>query len=224
MISVVLTAEGRKALRGVAYRFGREQLYAIADKAFDRGAKRAASDIARTKLRGQVLKARTGVLRASVMGVAKRTHGVPGAEIGIFQGAALKYAGIQHDGGTIFPRQKKALAIPVDGGRAVTKAGVARYRSVAEYSEQQKAKLVFVRVQRGRLIGLLYDERDLTPTKRKAGPVDLATITPVFRVVRSARIKGKFFIRDGVRENLPALATAITDDLVKFLTSEAGDA
>lgn len=152
-------------------------------------------------LSGQILKRRTGSLARGVVGQAEiNPNGLPSVRVGSLRGPSLKYAEILESGGIIRPKKAKALAIPV--GEALTPAGVSRYASPRDFP----APLRYVPVNRGRFVGFLMRE-DLARRQD--------SVNALFLLVRSVTIPAFRWLSRPIGENLPWLSQEIARYIVQ---------
>jgi hypothetical protein len=184
--SITLAKSSEALLDRIVKRTDRESVFKGIDQLFERHAALAAGHAVKNYLSGQRLNRRTGSLARSVVGRALRVNGIPAMEIGIFGGPAARYAGIQEHGGVIVPKRAKALAMPVGG--ALTAAGVPRWASPRDYP----GELRFVPGHRG--IGVL---------------VDANTGEVLWRLLRKVVIKPRHYLRDAMLEELPRTARTL---------------
>ena len=210
MSEITLTAEARKTIQKALKFFSKEEFLAIVDEVFARQAPIVAGRIVKRKLSGDPLHRRTGQLARSVLGVGTRVGGVPAIRIGIVrQYGAARYAGIQEYGtkginpdspyNTIKPKKAKSLAIPV--GKATTRAGVSRYGSPRNYPGELHFRPKKRSNPNPHSIGGLFNEQG-----------DL-----LYWLMSQVDIKPKWYLRDGLTENLPAILEALKKRLEKSL-------
>lgn len=204
-------------LEDISNRFKPLKVYRALDRFFDEIALWIAGQIIKTSLSGKLLKRRTGQLASSITGRSIREKGVPGFKVGVFRGPALRYAGILEYGTkgfnpkspypTIKPKRAKALAMPV--GDAVTAAGVSRFGGPRDY-EKQAGKLTFIPFGRGSgAIGGLYSETELA----KGDGTNLINAKASYLLLAKTDIKPRWYLRQGVRRRLPM----VVKKLSKFL-------
>lgn len=120
------------------------------------------------------LRVRTGRLRSSIAGTAKTER--DGFEVAVQAGGGrggrpVRYARLQEEGGTVTAKRAKKLAIPTP--LVLTAAGASRYASVRDYPRP----LVFT-----------------SGTIRDAATGDI-----LWWRKRSVSIRGKHYLRDGLR-------------------------
>lgn len=210
IVSIDLDRRSRALLAKLARREDKEKIYTILEKNFSKEGLLAAGLIVKQFLSGQRLRRRTGNLARSITGRGVRVRGIPGMRVGVFRGPALSYTAIQEFGGIIRPKRGRALAMPVEGGRAMTRAGVDRYGGPRSYP----GKLVYIPYKGRNAVAGLYDQRDL---KRARGN-GLRGVKAVYVLLRQVSIKPKHFLSDGVRLSLPSL----TKRLAVLLAELAG--
>ena len=141
------------------------------------------------------MKTRSGTLARSIRA------GVTGNVLKLAANAGgdhLIYAHLQEEGGIVRPKNKKWLTIPVEGGPAMTPAGVSRYKTARDYPRP----LRFIKV-RGSL-ALLVDER-----KRRS---DI-----VYVLVKKVTVPGRYYMRDAFKEEAPKVEPAITGQILTIL-------
>ena len=208
MIELSLTKESLAYIDCLLEHLGKERLYGEIDRFFDRQSSIVARKVTVSAFRG-LLKTRTGNLSRSILGRGERLAGVPALRIGIFRGPALRYAGVQEFGtkgknpdspyDTIKPKKAKALAIPE--GKALTPAGVPRFESPRGYPGQ----LRFIPFRRGIAVGALYDEKDVARAEKK-GVLNLDDIKKVYLLLRRVDIAPKHYLLDGLKREAGQLA------------------
>ena len=218
-----IPASSLKTLDRIFNRFKTVKVYAALDRFFDQTALWLAGQITKTSLSGQKLKRRTGQLAASVTGRSIREKGVPGFKVGVFRGPALRYAGVMEYGTrgfnprspypTIKPKRAKALAMPV--GDAVTPAGVHKYLGPRQYAKQ-KAELTFVPFDRGSgAIGGLYTDDELIK-----GGTNFSNAKAAYLLLAKTDIKPRWYLRQGVRSRLPAIVKRLSKYLRDILSGK----
>ena len=171
---------------------------------FDREASIIAGQVSRSIGQRDDLKRRTGNLARAIVGFASLIDGRPGFEVGVVRGPALDYAAVQELGTKgknpaspipdIVPRRAKALAIPV--GPALTPAGVERYDGPRNYPEP----LSFRPSRKANVVGVLVTEGD-----------EVAYV-----LVRSVAIAPKHYLEEGVEGALPGLVVKLEGFLVQL--------
>lgn len=185
-----------------------EAIRAAVGIAFQRGATKIGGFIARRYLSGQSLRRRTGTLARSVEGVYEVVNGLPRVRVGVFRGPARAYARIHEFGGVITPKRAKTLAVPV-GPRAVTPAGVSKFASPRLYP----GELQYIPINRGNLAAILVDARD---ANKKAEGRMKAT----YLLLRRVKIKPRPYLRPGIMEYLPELASEVNRAIRKALNTD----
>jgi hypothetical protein len=100
------------------------------------------------ELSGQTAGVRTGNLRRSVITYTWSDAGGIGGFVGMAKGPADRYAAMVHEGGAIYPKKGKYLAVPLPA--ALTGSGVIK----GEYnvSNLRSLKLACIRTKAGNLI------------------------------------------------------------------------
>lgn len=154
---------------------------------------RLADYIAEEKLSGKKLNVRTGNLRRSFQEnkarkVQRRADGVIGTV-----GTNVKYAKIQEYGGTIRPKKKKWLTVPI--GEALTPSGAPRG------SARDFKGTFFAWSRKGNLI--LFGQSPVGGGKK---------IVPLFVLKKMVRIPGRAYMKPSLEE--------LRDDIVKFFCAD----
>lgn len=208
-----------------------------------------AGEIVKDSLSGQRLKRRTGNLARSVVGKADIWNGLPAIRLGVFSGPAVAYAGVQEYGtksynpsspyADIRPKGgRKYLAIPTDDGGATTPTGRAKYRSARDMPGLAfvpglfTAKVNGVDIRGG---AALFKGRDVLKLRYQMQaqglPPDdnqdlfqsrLNRLKMAYLLVRRARIKPKFYLRDGLKRALPSIVEGLTARIVNEI-AKAGN-
>jgi len=209
-VTIKLSKGSEKLLRELEGRWGKERLYASINQFFDRRAQIVAGRISKSRLSGDPIKRRTGNLARSIIGRGELIGGLPAMRVGVFRGPALRYAGVLEYGTrglnpespypTIVPKRARALAVPVEGGPALTPAGVERFGGPRNFPQP----LHFVPVLRGRLVGFL---------KTDAGE-------SAYMLLKSVDIAPRFYLRDGFIETLPETNLKLAEELAKYLAGK----
>jgi hypothetical protein len=198
------------------------------DGLFAQLASRAAQYVSRTQLHFQNLRERTGNLTKAVEGRSERVEEKPALRVGVFEGPALIYAGVQEYGTTkynpespyptIRPVKGKALAIPV--GHALDAMGVP---VVPGGPRAWPDPLNFVPfASKSGLIGGLYDENLMPKGSPKFAPHAISGQDPrlVYLLVAKADIKPHWYLRLGVQGFLPQVIKAMQELLESLLAEE----
>lgn len=213
----------------------KEQAFERIERLFTRQGLITAGRISKEFLAGQRLRRRTANLARSITGRGVRYKGLPAMRVGVFRGPALDYTAIQEFGGVVKPKKAKALAIPVDGGPAVTPAGVERYGGPRKFPRPLK----FIPSKKPNVVGILADTKQGAQKRDERGRFmtgrDIVLrrgsqrrdergrfasgfrIIPVYILMRKVTIKPKHFLRDGVRQRLPEIAEAIGEEIGKMI-------
>lgn len=183
--------------------------------------------IIRRMRRENIVRRRTGTLERAIVGSAERVGRLPGMRVGVLKGPALKYAGVQEYGtkgknptspyDTIKPRKAKALAIPAEGGKALTAAGVDRFGGPRGYPGELKA-VPFT--DSGIAVGALYDMKAHDRLEERHGEVDLGDLQPVYLLLKKVDIEPKWYLRDGFMERLPLVSRALSRGLKAHIEGE----
>lgn len=221
-----LTAASKRNLSTLVERTKPDRLARMFDRFFDAESAKAAGHVTGTMLSSQRLRRRTGALARSIVGAAVRVRGVPGMKVGVFRGPgksslgssgkrreSLPYAAVQEFGTvgkggrypTIVPRRAKALAVPT--GPALTPAGVPRYTGPREYPRE----LVFIPFRGPNAIGGLFEK----PRGRRRRR-DVRSMRLAYFLLRRTDIAPTHFLRDGFRAYLPT----VTKNLGAFLREQ----
>ncbi len=197
-------------LRNVEKFFQRPEIIAVIRRTMEKIASRLAGQVVKTKLSGQYLKRRTGILAKSIVGVVITRGGLPAITVGIFSGPALAYAGVQEFGTvgaggtlpTIRPKNAKALSIPV-GPTALTPAGVSRFQSPRDYIGPGELKFIPGQKSIGVLVDDVSDEVE-------------------YVLVAKVDIPPKHYLLDTMNENLPKIAQQLATAISKEFTRLVG--
>lgn len=164
--------------------------------------------IIKDSLSGKRLKRRTGSLARSVTSRAELVGRVPAIRVGIFRGPAVKYAQIQEEGGVIKPKKAKALSIPV--GDALTPAGVERYGGPRNYP----GELRFLPFRRGIAVGKLVDEEEAKALEEEErSPWEAAAL---YILAKQVTIPASHWLSLPVNDALPGIAK----ELNKYVREE----
>lgn len=187
----------------------------------------AAFHIVKTRLSGRsgpgggrssslTLGRRTGSLARSVVGQGVLVNRLPAIRVGVLRGPSTKYVAVHEFGATIRPKYRKALAFPVDkahggSGRAITPAGVPRYRTARHYP----GKLHFIPIHRGNVIGALVDPKDMPKNAEGKANTEkgLERMKATYLLMKKVRIPARHPIRSGLVSYLPT----IVDELDKLM-------
>lgn len=227
-LTLKLSPESRRALKELEQSSKREIAFSRLLRVFQRNGRLAAASISRRMQQGEPLQARTGGsgLAGAITHDASLIEGRPGVSVGIFQGTILQYAGVQEFGTqgedpsspypTIVPKKAKALAMPV--GKALTEGGVARYQSPTQFP----GELTFAPYKNGEsAIGGLYPEKDLAKerqaAKREKRKPTLRNVEAAFVLLKKVDLKPRRFLRSGMLQQLPVLTDEIGDELVRLV-------
>ena len=221
-ITIKISASGQKTIDKLITNLGREKLFKLLDKLFNKQSLIAAGHVSRTMLSGQRLKRRTGTLAKSVTGTGLRIDGIPAMRVGIFRGPALKYAGPQELGtkgknpespyGTILPKKGKALAIPL--GPALTPAGVEKYGGPRNFP----GELHFIPFrQSGIAVGALYSDVEYEVARH----FGIREAQAAYLLLRKVDLKPKYYLRDGFRNYMPMFAKELNKYLKDILNGRA---
>jgi len=212
-ISLKLSTRDRKYLKKLSSRKEtREDLEEAVTLAFNRSGLIIAGRIVKNYLSGQRLNRQTGSLARSIAHDVQEYRGLPSLRIGIFRGPALKYAAVQEYGTKsknskspikdITPKNGKALAWPINAPGKTPK----------DFDDSK-----FIPYRRGTIaIGALYDAKKLKKL-RQADPENfsLREIQPLFVLLRKLAIEPKYYLRDGVKENVPVIAKELAQAIKK---------
>lgn len=206
--------------------WGKDQLYAAILGFFRRQAPKATRAVAKQAKEGghghPALRRRTGSLMRDLTTFAELHGGVPSIQAGIFRGPSTRYAAVQELGtkdknpnspfDPITPKKAEALAVPV--GPALTPAGVPRYIGPRDYPKH----LVFAPWFRPNAVGGLYDDasmrKEVKAANRENRPIDLKNVLLVYMLLRKAEIPPHYFLRTGFRD---VFLPQLVKDLGEFL-------
>ncbi len=219
-------AEAQRILAAV----GSENLRESIDKLFARLATRAARWVVRTQLHFQNLRERSGQLKSSIEGRTERIDGDPSIRVGVFEGPALRYAGIQEYGTqgknpespyeTIRPVNGKALAMPV--GHALNAMGLP---VVPGGPRAWPRPLRFVPTKlHGGMIGMLVDDTLAPKGLPSYAPHAIAQMDPavVYLLLAKADISPHWYLRNGIETFMPEIMKAL-EELLRKLTGPGKD-
>ena len=149
--------------------------------------------IAEEELTGQVLETRTGQLKKAIKTTDAEWKGdIVEGKIGIAEGPAERYAGILEEGGTIYPKRGKYLAIPLPAAR--TRRGVIKGKY--NVSNLRELNMFLFKSKAGNLI-LAMKKKLKTKTN----------IIPLFVLKRSVTIQPHKYMERGA-ERLRRTLTA----------------
>jgi len=176
---------------------GRSVLEA-ADRGLAKGAKLAAGVVVSEYLTGQALKRRRGDLARSIDGWRE---GPLAAVVGVREASAVeRYKWLLGDEQkTILPKRAQALTIPI--GEALTAAGVARFESVLD-AERQLGTDIF-RPKGSSVLGY---------KKGKKGK-----FRPLFALVKSVLVQGSGALYDGVMDSLDDITGEMQSEVDKVI-------
>ena len=176
---------------------GRSVLEA-ADRGLAKGAKLAAGVVVSEYLTGQALKRRRGDLARSIDGWRE---GPLAAVVGVREASAVeRYKWLLGDEQkTILPKRAQALTIPI--GEALTAAGVARFESVLD-AERQLGTDIF-RPKGSSVLGY---------KKGKKGK-----FRPLFALVKSVLVQGSGALYDGVMDSLGDITGEMQSEVDKVI-------
>lgn len=207
--SITINKKGERALNRLIELDGPKTLDLLY-RYFSREAQYIAGQIVKTKLSGKPVGRRTGTLARSVIGQAERLNGLPAFRVGVLRGPALSYAATLEYGATIRPKNARALAIPMN--EATTPAGVDKFGGPRGYP----GELRFLPFRRGGIaVGKLVDELDArTFESQGISPYQLDAL---YLLVKKVVIKPRFYLRDGVKEQLPTFLKRMSQFLAGAL-------
>lgn len=171
-----------------------------ADKGLDRGVKLAAQKVREEYLTGQSLRSRTGLLRKAVHGwLAGPLHGI----VGVPEASAVEHYKwlLGDEQKTILPKRAKALTIPI--GEALTATGAAKYTSVLDAERQLGTELF--RPKGSSVLGY---------KKGKKGK-----FRPLFALVKSVLVQGSGALYDGVNDSLDDITGEMQSEVDKVTGS-----
>lgn len=179
-----------------------------------KGAANTARQLASTRLRQ-----RSGRLARSIDSRVRISRRKASLEIGVFKGAARRYAAIQDQGTrgrggsfpTIVPKRAKALAIPV--GAALRSDGSAKYRGPRTDRVPMSA-IYFKNPSNPNVIGALYSTRALRDHRRAKKP----GLPPArWLLVRKTDLRPRRFLTDAGNRAFERLIPKVQADLAVFL-------
>lgn len=160
------------------------------------------------------LDTRTGLLGKSIVGRFETYEGAPSMRVGVLQGPALRYAGVQEYGTqgknpqspypTIRPKRAKALAVPV--GPALTEAGVARFLTPRDYP----GELVFAKSSKANVVGYLIDRDEAAFAELKGRKQKIAAAAAKLEKTNATRAKQGLEPLKGGRAKLPSGVTHLS--------------
>lgn len=189
--------------------FSNETFLRVIDDSFKVLSSFIAGQVVKTKLSGQRLNRRTGILANSITGGTVIRNKLPALTIGIFKGPALAYAAVQEFGTvgaggtlpTIRPKKAKALSIPV-GAHALTPSGVSRFDSPRDYVGP--GELIFI--PSATSVGVLVDSvTDIN---------EVGDVTGVQYVLATkVDIPPQHYLYDTMVQNLPRIAQKVADQI-----------
>lgn len=185
-------------------------------KAVYRGFSRATLLIERAlkgNLSGSALNVRSGMLRASIGSRVDVAKGEMTATIGsgARQGARMKYANIQETGGTVTPKRRQYLTVPLDAAK--TASGVARFtaRDVMRHRTQYDGSFVHDGVIFGYMKRGKY---------KKSGGLKL-DITPLFALKTSVTLPASHYLTRTSQETFADANREILTGIQETLKGEA---
>lgn len=171
-----------------------------------RGFSRAALLIERAlkgNISGAYLNVRTGRLRTSVGSRIDVESGELTAVIGsgVRQGNRVKYAGIHEGGGTIVPRIKQWLTVPLDAAK--TAAGAPRFS--AQDVRHGRTKYTGSFIHNGIIFGVMRKSKK-------------SSITPLFVLKQSVRIRASHYLSRTAQETLKDANKMVLDTIREDLS------
>jgi hypothetical protein len=209
-VNFTLTPASEKAIDRLVKVFSKKELLDGIYRFFQRVAGKAADFVRDNYLSGQLLKVRSGELRDSIEGLAIIKAGMPAVRVGVFRGPALRYANIQEHGGTIRPRNARALAVPPEGSPA---------RGSGLGPRDYSGQLRFVPFRNsGIAVGALYDADELRSARQARGrSFSLRDVQAVYLLLTEVQIEGKHYLAKGAAQFLPYIGR----ELGKYLKDVA---
>lgn len=175
----------------------------------------AASTVTEDQLKQNVsnviLKVRTGNLRNSLQSRVEQINGQWSATIGsgVRSGGRVPYSDILEDGGTIVPKNRQWLAIPLPD--ALTTAGVPKF-TPDELRKGQGTGYAGSVIIGGIIFGLNFGTSHL-----KGGSKIRTRMTPLFALKKSVQIPAKQYMTITLQEMRPKILGLMTDALDKAL-------
>lgn len=162
-----------------------------ANSVLNKGFSQAATLIER-KLRlnitGRLLNTRSGHLKRSIGSIVRTEDGLPVAHIGsgVRQGKPLEYAGIHEAGGTIRPKIKQFLTIPLRAAQTAT--GQTNFSAKDVLNGDTKYSGSFVAK------GIIFGITQSGSTLLKSGRFRKGGIVPLFALKRSVTIRPSHYL------------------------------
>lgn len=224
MIKIEQTQQSIKTLKKLINTFGGAEVLKGILKLFEKVSSAAAGYVTKNYLTGQRLNIRSGMLARSVVGKGVKRKGVPGIQVGIFRGPALKYAGVQEYGtkrynayspyDTIRPKNGKALAMPIND--SLTAAGVSRYRS----AKTDPRKMTFIPFKKNaNIVGALYRTVVLKRIRKQKGSAfTLHDLKASYLLLKQVDVAPHWYLRDGMQEYLPVIGAELSRYLKDVLS------
>jgi hypothetical protein len=213
VVEIKITAASRKEIARLKTQLEFNQLQSLLFQRLEVLALKTASYVIKTTLSGNRLKRRTGGLARSVIGKAERMRGLPVIRVGVLRGPSLAYAGILERGGTIEPKNAKALAIPQE--KAMTPAGVDRYGGPRNYP----GELRFIPFRGGRVaVGRLVDAGEYEAAMEQG--LELRDVATLYLLVKRVQIPAYHWLSDPVKEFLPQIAADIASFVKELIRGD----
>ncbi len=219
----------------VVRRFGVRSIDGVR-KGLARGMKLAESEAARS-LRGDVLRARSGVLARSVFGfVREDSSGFPTGVLGVRKGLADKYARIMEVGTVgaggllpdVVPVRARALAVPLPA--ALDRRGVPLYTGPRD---PRIASQIYLIRRKGMppLLARNVNTKAIRVNKR-TGEVRAGQslgvnffgdrVEPLFVLLPRTVVKPRRYLRGAVERTLPTILRSVADAVAKSIVSDGG--
>ena len=224
MIKIEQTKQSTKNLKKLINQYGGKKVLKAILGLFEKLSSTAAGYISKQYLAGGRLNIRSGMLARSVAGKGVQRRGVPGLQVGIFRGPALKYAGVQEYGtkrynasspyDTLRPKNGRALAMPIND--SLTAAGVSRYKS----ARRDPRKMTFIPFKKnGNVIGALYRTMVLRRLRKQKGDnFSLRDLKASYLLLKQVDIPPHWYLRDGMDEYLPIIGAELSRFLKDVLS------
>jgi hypothetical protein len=156
---------------------------------------------------GSLLNVRSGRMRSSIGSkVEADDNGLVGTVgSGVRSGGRVKYANIQEEGGTITPRVKQFLTIPLDAAK--TPSGVTRFTAQDVRKGRTNYKGSFIR--NSIIFGVL-----------QRGSARRTSIVPLFVLKKSVTIRASKYLSITAQETLKDATKALLDGVKEDLSGD----
>ena len=210
-LRIDLTSESKRAIA----RWGErgKQIKPTIAKAAARGAQLVVAEILQHELRGKALRWLTGTLAGSLTSNVVVEGDTVIARVGVWKGAASKYARIHEMGGVIRPVKGKYLAIPLD---AVRGPGGKPSFSGPRKAQAEKYPDMFLLKRRGK-DPLLCAPRRVAGRGKGKGRV--RGLIPLFALKKSVKIPARHWLSGGVRSHREVFRVTVQRDVDAVLAA-----